>query len=164
MRGKSGQRFVEIGLRSGGHTIAVLAEEDLVQIKLKDLVLRQCLFQPCGQNDLFDLALNTARAIKKKVLHHLLGNRRRPAQICAPADNRIAKGRDHARHVITLVGVEMLVLGRHKGLLYQLGDILRGHKQAPLLGEFVDDPAFARINPADGGRGILGKAFVARQV
>jgi hypothetical protein len=60
MRGKRGQRFVEIGLCSGGHAIAVLAEEDLVQIKLKDLFLVQRLFNARGENDFLDLALGVA--------------------------------------------------------------------------------------------------------
>ena len=60
MRFQLRQGLVEIGLRGGGHAVAVLAEKDLVQIQLQDLVLGQRLFQPGGQDQFLDLAFDAA--------------------------------------------------------------------------------------------------------
>jgi hypothetical protein len=61
------------------------------------------------------------------------------------------EGCGHPRDVIAVVGVEVLVLGRDEGILHQIGDILDRHEQAAFLGEFVDDPTLAGIDPADRG-------------
>ena len=57
MRGKFAQALVEIGLAGSGDAIGILTQKDLVEIKLEDLFLIQCILKPRGQNDLFDLAL-----------------------------------------------------------------------------------------------------------
>ena len=59
------------------------------------------------------------------------------------------------RRVIAVVGVEILVLGGDEGLLHQIGNILGRHEQPPFLGEFVDDLAFAGIDPADRRRACI---------
>ena len=158
------QRFVEIGLRCRRHAVRVLAEENLVHVKLKDLVLAQGLFQPRRQNDLFYLALAGPVAGQQKVLHHLLGDRRGAAHILAARYNRIAKSADHAGHVIALVAVEMLVLGADEGLFNHLRDVFDRYEQPPFLRKFVEDPPFAVVNPADGGGRILRQTLMAGQV
>ena len=60
--------------------------------------------------------------------------------------------------------VEILVLGGNERLLDQIGDGRGTHEQAPFAGEFVDQRAFAGINPAYGGRAVLCKLFVIGQV
>ena len=56
VRGQIGQRLVEIRLRGGGHTIGILAEEDLVHVEFEDLFFVQRFFQTSGKDDFLDLA------------------------------------------------------------------------------------------------------------
>ena len=60
--------------------------------------------------------------------------------------------------------IEILVLGRNESLLDQVRDLGRRGKQAPFLGEFVDDPPLGRIDAADRGGRVLRQAFMAGQV
>ena len=121
------------------------------------------MLQPRGKDDFLYLAFNRPAAIQQKVLHNLLGNRRRPARIAPAAANCLKTRRNHSRDIIAFVGEKMLVLGRHEGEFHQIGHIFDRHEKAAFLGKFVNHPAFARIYPADGGGGILRKAFMAGQ-
>ncbi len=60
--------------------------------------------------------------------------------------------------------VEILVFGRDEGVFNQIGNFLDRLKQPSLLGEFVDQSAFAGIDAADGFRGILRQLLVAGQI
>ncbi len=162
MRGKLGQRLVEIGQRRSGHPIAVLAEVNFVQIQFKNAVLGQRLNQTGGQDQFLDLALGRAVAGQKEVLGHLLRDRRGAAQ--PAAGHRILHGRGHAHHIKARVGVEVLVLGADEGVLHHIGDILNRHEQPTLFGKFVDHPAFAIIDAADDRRAVLRQALMAWQV
>lgn len=62
------------------------------------------------------------------------------------------------------MGVEILVLGADERLFHQVGNRVRRGKQPPFTGKFVDDLALTAVNAADGGRGILRKAFMAGQI
>jgi len=87
-----------------------------------------------------------------------------PRSFLATGQDGIAEGGGHARHVIAVVGVEILVLGADEGVFDDIGDVLDRHEEAAFLREFVDDAAFAGIDAADGGGRVLRKAFVRRQV
>ncbi len=164
VRGKVAERFVEIGLRRSRHTVGVLPEEDLVQIELQDLVLGQGLLQPGRKDDLLDLPFDTARAVQKEVLHHLLGDGRCAAHALPAALHGFDHGGDHAAGVIAVVVVEILVLGADESVLHQLRNVLGRDEEAAFLREFVDDPAFTGIDPADRRGGVLRQIFVAGQV
>ena len=60
MRRQFRQGLVEIGLRRRRDAIGILAEENLVKVQFKNPFLVQRLFQPRGQDDLLDLALDLA--------------------------------------------------------------------------------------------------------
>ena len=164
MRGEVRQRLVEIGLGGSGNPVRVLAQEDFVQIQLKDFFLVQRLFYPRRKNDFLDLALARALAAQKEVLHHLLRDGGGTPHVLPARDNRIARRSGDAGHIIAVVAVEILILGADERLFHQIRNIFDGREQPPLFGEFVDDPPFAGIDPADRGRGILRQAFVAGQV
>ena len=164
MRGQVCQRLVEIGLGGRGNAVGILAQEDFVQIKLKDFFLVQRLFNARGKNDFLDLALAGAFAAQKEVLHHLLRDGRGTPHVLAARDDRIARRSGNAGHIIAFVLIEILVLGADEGFLHQIGNVLDGREQTPFFGEFIDDPPFAGIDPADRGRGILRQAFMAGQV
>ena len=160
--GQLGQFLVEIGLRRGRHAIAVLTEIDLVHVEFEDLVLAQRLLDPGGQDQFLDLALRRSVRGQQEVLHHLLGDGRGAAERTALRHGH--RRRDHAHRVIALVDVEVLVLGRDEGFLHQVGDLGRRHEQTAFPGEFVDQLAFRRIDPADRRGCVLGELFVVRQV
>ena len=139
------ERLAEVDLRRGGHAIGVLAEEDLVEIELEDLVLAQRVLEPGGEDDLLDLALAGAVAGQQEVLHHLLGDRRGAAQAAAVHARIVDRGDDAAR-VEAVVLVEVLVLGRDEGLLHQVGDLVDRGEDPPLAGELVHEDALARVD------------------
>ena len=164
MRGQLTQRLVEIRLACRRHAIGVLAEENLVQIELKNFLFAQGLFKARSKDDLLDFTLGPAVARQKEVLHHLLGDRRGPAHVAPARFDRIHRRRTDAAQVIALMGVEVLVLCRDEGLFHQIRDgIGRGEKTA-FLGEFVDQTALARVNPADRWRRVLRQRLVAGQI
>ena len=162
--GEFPQCLVEISLRRGGHTVGVLAQEDLVQIKFKDLFLGQRFLKPCGEDDFLDLAFGPTVAGQKKVLHHLLRDGRCTAHILAPCAHRIYSRCPDAAQVIAFVSIEVLVLGRDEGLFDQRRDRIGRREQAAFLGEFVNQPPLPRINPANRRRRVLRKGFVAGQI
>ncbi len=154
--------LVEIGLRRRSHAKRVLAEEDLVEVEAKDLLLVQRGFEPGGEDQLLDLALGRAVGREQEVFHHLLGDRRGAAQPAAA--RRFQRRGHHAAHVIALVDVEVLVLGRDKGVFHQIGNLLGRGVEAALAGKLVHQPATARVDPADRRRLVVGKLLMARQV
>ena len=140
-----------------------MTKENFIHIEFKDFILGQGLFQPRGQNDFLDLAFYRSAAIKQKVLHHLLGDGRRTARVFTARADRLKPSRHHARDIIAFVGEKMLVFRRNEREFHQIWNIFYWHKQAAFLGKFVNHPAFAGINPADGGGGVLRQTFMAGQ-
>ena len=163
-RGQIGQRHVEIGLRSGGNTIGILTKENLVQIQLKDTFLAHGSLNPCGQNDFLHLALNRAAAIEKEILHHLLRDGGGATHILPARTHRIHKGRCNRARIIARMLIEIAIFGADKGMSHQIRDFFGWHENTALLREFVNDTAFARIDTADCGRGILRQRFVIGQI
>ncbi len=60
--------------------------------------------------------------------------------------------------------IEILVLGRNERLFDQIGNVFGGGEQTAFDSEFINDPAFAGINPTDRLWLILRQAFMAGQV
>ena len=160
------ERLGEVGLRRGGDAVGVLAEEDLVEVELEDLVLGERVLEPGGEDDLLDLALAGAVAGQEEVLHHLLGDRRGAAQPLAGGGGVVERGDDAAR-VEAVVVVEVLVLGGDEGLPDAFGDLVDGREDAPLAGELVHELALAGVDAAERRRlvalelGVVGE--VARR-
>ena len=46
----------------------------------------------------------------------------------------------------------------------QIGNFLRRHEKPPFFGEFINDPPFAGVNPADCRRFILRQGVMAGQI
>ena len=55
MFGDLGERLAEVGLGGGGEAVGPLAEEDLVDVDLEDLVLGEARFDLEGEQCLVDL-------------------------------------------------------------------------------------------------------------
>ena len=157
------ERLGEVGLRRGGDAIGVLAEEDLVEVELEDLVLGERALEPGGEDDLLDLALAGAVAGQEEVLHHLLGDRRGAAQ--APAvHRRVVERRHDAARVEAVVLVEVLVLGGDEGLPDLVGDLVDRREDAPLAGELVHERALAGVDAAERRRLVALELGVVGQV
>ena len=60
--------------------------------------------------------------------------------------------------------VEILVLGRNECLFDQCRNIFGRNEQTAFTGEFVHQTAFAGIDAADRGGGVLGKLFIVGQI
>ncbi len=152
--------LAEVDLRGGGDAVGVLAEEDLVEIELEDLVLAQAVLEAGGEDDLLDLALAGAVTGQEEVLHHLLGDRRGAPQPAA-VEGAVVDGGDDAAGVEAVMRVEVLVLGRDEGLLHAVGDLVDGGEDPALAGELVHEDAFAGIDPRQRRRLV---AFELRRV
>ena len=164
VRGQLCQGLVKIGLACGCHPIGVLAQENLIHIKFKDLLLAEGLLDPGGKDDLLDLALGPAVTGQQEIFHHLLGDGGCPAQVAPPCPDRIETSRRNPAQVIAIMGVEIFVLSADKGLFYHVGYRFSGRKQAAFLREFIDDPAFTGIDAADRCRLVLGQRLVTGQI
>jgi hypothetical protein len=114
------QRLVEIVQRRSGHAIGVEPEEDLVDVELEDLVLRERRLDAQCQDGFLDLAVPGLLGGEEEVLRHLLGDGRAAALDGIVAfDARhdvVAQRADHAVHGDTRVAVEVFVFGRDEGV------------------------------------------------
>ena len=164
VRGKLVQLLVEIGLRGRRDPVAVLAEKDLVEVEFEDLVLGQGLFDPHREDQFLDLAFKVAVRGQQDVLDHLLRDGGRAAHVRPARHHRLPRRARHADRIEAVVNVEVLVLGADEGVLHQFGNLGHRLEQAAFAREFVDQPALARIDPADGLGRIGGDLFVAGQV
>ena len=62
------------------------------------------------------------------------------------------------------MGIEILVFRRNEGLFDHIRNVFGRREQPALLGELINQTAFARIDAADRRRFILRKRFMAWQV
>ena len=164
MGGKFREGFVEVSLRRRRDTIGVLAEENLIEIELKNIFFLKRVLNARGQDDLFDLALDPAIPREQEVLHHLLRDGRGAPDGLTAGVHSFHNSRSDPARVIARMGVEVFILGADKGLLYHLGDFFRRCEKSALLGKLIDDAAFGGVDPADRRRRVVGQAFVAGQI
>jgi hypothetical protein len=128
-------RLVEVAPGGGGHPVGSLAEEDLVQVKREDLVLRVAGLQPAGEDRLGDLAQEAAREEQLGVEErsgHLLGDCGAALRDLAGA--HVGQHRPHDAPVIEApVLVEAAILDADERLDEQRRDLLGGD-HLPALG------------------------------
>src|SRR6185437_766858 len=130
-------------VKKGGRGDAVSAqpEIDLVEIEFEDLVLRiSALDTECEQR-LLDLARDRKLVSQQKVFCHLLGDRR--GALRTPAAS-VVLDIEHYRAgnaigVETAVLVEVLILGRDKGMDDELWYRLDRQIEAPFAGVFGEE-------------------------
>ena len=104
----------------GLNTIGVVAEEDLVQIERKNLVLGEVLFYADRQRELFELALEGLLRGEEQTIGYLLCDRR-AALHHAPRAQVRQRGAHDPHEVDTLVIVEAAVLGGEEGEPHVIG-------------------------------------------
>ena len=160
------QRLAEIIQRRGAHAIAVLAQIDLIEIQLEDLLLGIGGVDADGQDRLAHLARHLEVGIEQEAPRHLLGDgggalRTAPFQHQADILDR---GAQDAGGIDAGMVVEIAVLGGGEGLLHQLGDEGGGHEDAPLMGKLAQHRAVAGIDPGGDGRLVILQRFHAGQI
>ena len=135
--GQVGHCLVEVGQRGFGQPVSPQAEENLVEIELKDVVLGQVAFELPGDKGLADLALDRIAVAGDEVLGDLLGDGRSPGKATA-----INHPLDIAQHDLAegdkidpAVAEEVLVLGRNEGLDHVLGHLFDRDEQPSFFGE-----------------------------
>jgi hypothetical protein len=155
-------RHAEEGLGREPDAVGTLAEVDLVDVALEQLVLGILALELAGVEHLPQLAEHGAGGARVVQLGQLLGDR---APALGVALGGVQGGPEHRRRVDTAVGVEVGVLGGEHGVDDVTGQRAQRHR-VPLLGAQEADltavggehPAAARqrLEVADGrgqGRG-----------
>ena len=126
-----------IDLGGGAHAVGPVAEENLVHVKLEDLVLLQFAFDAQGQKYFLDLAREGLFRGEEEVTRELLRDR-------AAADGLFAGGEQRQRRpgdaLVVDAGmlVEAGVVARDERLLHAVRRFVDGNGDAPLLPENAD--------------------------
>ncbi len=118
---------------------AALAEVDLVEVRLEDLVLRVFRLEDDRHQGLDGLALERALGREEHVLHELLRQGRRPADARAPRD-ALEDGADEAPRGDPGVREEVAVLRREDRVEEDLRHLAERHERA-VLHLLVEDGA-----------------------
>ena len=160
------QRLAEIVVGRRCDAIGSVAEENLVEIQLHDLLFGQGRFQPVGQNGFLDLAVDAALIGQQDVLGHLLGDGR--AALQPPPGGGVEDVLEHgpakAAHIDATVVEEIAILGRQKSLDHRQRDLLVGHIDAALVRELADQRPVTGIDPRRRRRPIVSQLGCVGQV
>jgi hypothetical protein len=155
------QRLAEIDLRRGGEAVRALAQEDLVDVELEDLVLGQRGLDLPGEQRLAHLPGDRLFPGQEEVPRHLHRDRSRPL---LGAGRQVRECRaQHAQIVHAAVRIETLVFGGQNGLFHDIRDIADGDDRAPLLAEFAEQIAFRRDDTERNLGLIVGQRLERRQ-
>ena len=112
----------EVELRGRSDPVHAIAQVDLVQVQLEDLVLRVALLQADGVLGLGELAGERLGRAGLGVLHELLGDRRSPLDDAAGSEVGHG-GPDDRGHIQRAVSVELVILDGQHGLPCGLVDL-----------------------------------------
>jgi hypothetical protein len=121
------QRLAEIDLRRGGEAVGALAEVDLVDVDLENLVLGEVVLDLEGEQRLVDLARQGLLAGQEEIARHLHGDGAGALALAATGEVGVG-GAQHAERVDAGMLVEALVLGREDGLLHRRRHVLDAHQ------------------------------------
>ena len=124
-------------MRRRRNPIGIGAQKDIIHVKRQNLVFGKRLFHPVGEDDLADLALDLAAAIKQKVLHDLLGNGRSAAHIFPARAHSLDQSGQHPAGIKALMLVKILVLGADEGPFHDIGNFIGGREDAAFPHEFI---------------------------
>ena len=133
------ERLAEIDLCRGSEAVGTLAQENLVDVQLEDLVLRQIGLDLVGEQHLAQLAGQCSFPGKKEIAGDLHGDR--PRALLASARN-VGQGRPKHGNVINApMLVEPLVLGRQDRPAHDFGDFLDLYDRPALLAKLPEQLA-----------------------
>ncbi len=160
------QRLAEIVVGRRGHAIGAIAQVDLVQIQLEDLLLAQRRFKTAGEDGFLELAVQTGLAGQQDVLGHLLGDGRAAFQATTGqhVEDVLEHGPADAGHVDAAVAEEVLVLGRQEGVNDRLRHLVVGDVDTALVRELADQSAVLGIDARRRRRTIVRQLGGVRHV
>ncbi len=155
------ERLAEVDLRRRGEPVGPLAEEDLVDVQLEDLVLAEARLDLPGQQHFAELARDRLLPREEEVACHLHGD---GAGALLGAGTEIGPGGAHHRKIVdTPMLVEPFVLGGQNGLFHDIRDFLDLHHRPPFLAEFPQQVALGRDHAERDFRLIVGQGLQGRQ-
>ena len=134
--------LVEVGAGRGLHPVGALAQVDLVQVEVEDLLLGEHALDAVGENRLGQLAQVALFRGEQQAAGDLLGDGR--AALAAAAGEQVVDGGPGDGPAVQ-AGVlpETAVLGGDKGPGQECGHLAVGDDDAELVGDGVDGPAAA---------------------
>jgi hypothetical protein len=121
-----------------------VAQVDLVQVNLEDLVLGELLFEPQRQQDLIGLAAQRAFRAEVHIARHLHGDGR-----CALLAAALQAGHRRAQEALVVdaaMVVEARVFHGQHGILHDLGNAGKRRQRAALFAKLANERAFDRIH------------------
>src|SRR5262249_2064310 len=142
------------GARGFADAVRAVAEVDLVQVEVEDLLLREPLLDAAREHHLADLARVGALGREQQALHHLLRDRARALDLAA-REQVLPRGARDAREVDSLVLEERPVLRRHERVDHVFGYVGERDQPAPLLEELADRAPVAIDHLGDELRAIV---------
>ncbi len=121
----------EVGLRGGAEAVRALAEIDLVQVELQDLLLGELRFDADRQQDLVDLAHDGLVARQEEIACELHRDRARALFLAAPREIGERRARE-PDEVDAVMVVEARILGGEHRVLHHGGNPVERQRNAPL--------------------------------
>ncbi len=158
--------LVEISERGGGDAVGAHAEIDLVEVEFEDLVLGIGALDLERQQRLADLAREGHLVAQEEVLGDLLGDGGGALGMAAGAVvlHVIEGGARDAGEIEAAVLVEVLVLGRHEGVLDEVRHRLDRDIEPAFLGVFGEQRAVGRVHARHHRRLVVLQLRIVRQV
>ncbi len=146
-------RLPEVDAGRRGKPVSPLAEIDLVDIKLQNLVLGQVCLDLVGQQDFIQLAGIGLFAGQEKLPRDLHGNRAGTLLVAGKGGDGSSR---HADVVDAAVAVKPLVFGCENRSLDQVRNLFDFYNKPALDSKFTQQIAFLAINPQWNLRLIIG--------
>jgi hypothetical protein len=140
------ERLAEVVLGRRRHAVGAVAEEDLVEVQLEDLVLGQLALHLQRQQHLHHLAAVAVFGAEVEVLRDLLGDGAAAGHARVVGGGQQPDRAADAAEIQALVLVEARVLDGDEGLLDVQRDLLDLDRVAARLAELCDEHAVARID------------------
>ncbi len=136
------------------HSVRTMAKEDLVEIKIKNLLLGQGIFDPPGKDGFLEFTGEFLFRGQEETLGHLLGNGAPPLHNAAGHDilHRSTKNRDE---IDTGMLVKIGIFRRNKGLRQLLRQPGNRDKDPSFPGKFGNLRAVIGKDPGDDWRAIV---------
>ena len=155
--------LAEIDLRRGGEAVGALAEVDLVDVELEDLVFLEAVLDLEREHRFVELAREGFLRGQEEIPRDLHGDG--AGALPAPAGSEVGHGGAHYALVVDAgVLVETLILGGQDRSLEDLGHLGDFHHGAPLLAEFADQHTLGGVHAQRNLGLVVGEDFERRQV
>ena len=153
-------RFGEIGLGSGFDAIGVAAEENLVEVKLEDLLFGELLLDPAGEDGFAEFAADGDFIGEQQVFCDLLGDSGGAdrALVVEEAADEAGDGGGDAGIIQAIMGEEGFVFSRDEGLDDEWRHFGIGQIDAAFAGETVNGGAVCLADGAGERWLIAGEA------